>query len=512
MATKIITKTGSGAPTTSDVDRGELAVDLTNKQLYTNDGSSIIKLGSGAGEGQWSLATNGDDIYYNDGNVGIGGVADTFGAGIATLQLNGTSTGSPTQAGALRFRSQNGTSSQCDIYSDNGYMSFYTGNSTTSTERMRIEANGNVGITSTDTVALTATGGVNGYVRVNAPTGQAAFSLGVGGTQKGVISYDNTDDMKITSDTTMRFVTNLTERMRIDADGRVGINGDPGTRTAADYIDQAKAKIKSWTAAIKTKLDEEPKANKKAVTLEVTDDAFEVIPTEDLVAEWMAGRAIGGGNAKLQVAGDVYASGTIYGKVNDVADHIKAITPTQIANWDSGTGGGGGGATTDGRISDTQIIHWDQAYGWGSHATAGYQPAGSYALVGASYTKSESDGKYELKGAGGLPAGDWACSGSITAVGNITAYSSSDERLKDDIEAMPVGLIDDIKPSTWNWKESGKASGGVVAQQLQSCGLGQWVNEAPNGELGVDYNALIGVLLAEVQSLKARVEELENDS
>ena len=138
-----------------------------------------------------------------------------------------------------------------------------------------------------------------------------------------------------------------------------------------------------------------------------------------------------------------------------------------------------------------------------------YQPAGNYALVGASYTKAESDGKYELKGAGGLPAGDWACTGSITAVGNITAYASSDERLKDDITAMPIGLIDSIKPVTWRWKENGKDSGGVVAQQLQGCGLGDWVNEAPNGDLGVDYNALIGVLLAEVQDLKARVKELE---
>ena len=206
---------------------------------------------------------------------------------------------------------------------------------------------------------------------------------------------------------------------------------------------------------------------------------------------------------------DGHFSGTIYGNVDDVPSHVKAITPTQIANWDAGTGGGGGGATTDGRISDTQITNWDKAHGWGNHANAGYQPAGNYALVGASYTKAESDGKYELKGAGGLPAGDWACTGSITAAGNITAYSSSDERLKDDIEAMPVGLIDDIKPSTWNWKEGGKASGGVVAQQLQSCGLEQWVNEAPNGDLGVDYNALIGVLLAEVQSLKTRVAELE---
>jgi hypothetical protein len=244
------------------------------------------------------------------------------------------------------------------------------------------------------------------------------------------------------------------------------------------------------------------------------------------------------------------------GCCTDVPDHVKAITPTQIANWDAGTGGGGGGATTDGRISDTQIIHWDQAYSWGNHASAGYQPAGNYETAGTAYTKAqsdsryqpagnyltpsslngyateswvtsnyqakgnyetagtaytkaESDAKYELKGAGGLPAGDWHCTGSITAAGNITAYAASDERLKDDIAPMPLGLIDGIAPSTFKWKDSGKSSGGVIAQQLQRAGLGDWVNEAPNGDLGVDYNALIGVLLAEVQDLKSRVKELE---
>ena len=200
---------------------------------------------------------------------------------------------------------------------------------------------------------------------------------------------------------------------------------------------------------------------------------------------------------------------TINGRVTDVADHIKNITPTQIANWDAGTGGGGG-ATTDGRISDTDIIHWNEAWDWGDHSQANYQPAGNYATAGTSYTKAESDAKYELKGAGGLPAGDWHCSGSITAEGNITAYSSSDERLKDDIAPMPLGLIDGINPVTFKWKDSGKSSGGVIAQQLQACGLGDWVNEAPNGDLGVDYNALVGVLLAEVLELKARVREMEN--
>ena len=198
---------------------------------------------------------------------------------------------------------------------------------------------------------------------------------------------------------------------------------------------------------------------------------------------------------------------TIKGTVTDVPDHVKAITPTDIANWNAG--GGSGSAVTDGRISDTQIVHWDQAYSWGNHADANYQPAGNYATAGTSYTKAESDAKYELKGAGGLPAGDWHCTGNITCEGNITAYAPSDERLKDDIAPMPLGLIDGIAPATWKWKESGKASGGVIAQQLQKAGLDDWVNESPNGDLGVDYNALIGVLLAEVQELKARVRELE---
>jgi cytoskeletal protein CcmA (bactofilin family) len=45
MPTTIITKYGSGAPTTSDVVQGELAVDTTNGRLYTLDGSSVIEIG-----------------------------------------------------------------------------------------------------------------------------------------------------------------------------------------------------------------------------------------------------------------------------------------------------------------------------------------------------------------------------------------------------------------------------------------------------------------------------------
>lgn len=93
----------------------------------------------------------------------------------------------------------------------------------------------------------------------------------------------------------------------------------------------------------------------------------------------------------------------------------------------------------------------------------------------------------------------------IRCEANVYAYYGSDERLKDEIAPMPLGLIDDIDPSTWKWKEDGRSSGGVIAQQLQQIGLDDWVRESPEGDLGVDYNALIGMLIAEVKDLKRQI-------
>lgn len=44
----IITKWGSRAPSTAEITKGELAVDLVNKILYTSDGNQIIEVGGGA--------------------------------------------------------------------------------------------------------------------------------------------------------------------------------------------------------------------------------------------------------------------------------------------------------------------------------------------------------------------------------------------------------------------------------------------------------------------------------
>ena len=111
---------------------------LSTKIRQINSGGSVsINTGSGGAN---------QTTFDSSGNVGIGGAATAFGSGVAVLQLTGTLSGNPTRAGALRFKSQDGTSSVCDIYSDNGFMSFYTGTSTSTAEAMRIDDSGHVGI------------------------------------------------------------------------------------------------------------------------------------------------------------------------------------------------------------------------------------------------------------------------------------------------------------------------------------------------------------------------------
>jgi hypothetical protein len=124
--------------------------------------------------------------------------------------------------------------------------------------------------------------------------------------------------------------------------------------------------------------------------------------------------------------------------------------------------------------------------------------SGRVDITGSLYVNGSEVGS----GGGGLPDGDYTHNGKITATDFI---ATSDERLKDNITPMPVGLIDDIEPVSWEWKDGSGPSAGVVAQQLQSVGLGDYVHENEDGQLGVNYQALTAILLAEVIALKKAI-------
>ena len=98
--------------------------------------------------------------------------------------------------------------------------------------------------------------------------------------------------------------------------------------------------------------------------------------------------------------------------------------------------------------------------------------------------------------------------------GDITAFATSDERLKDNIEAIPNALLKmkRISGNTFDWnEESGKEGSecGVIAQEIESLGLPGLVETRDNGYKTVRYEKLVPLLIEAIKELTERVQELE---
>ena len=86
--------------------------------------------------------------------------------------------------------------------------------------------------------------------------------------------------------------------------------------------------------------------------------------------------------------------------------------------------------------------------------------------------------------------------------------ASSDERLKDNITVVPVGLIDGIKGREWDWKESGQKGSGVIAQELEQV-FPHLVHTDDEGMKSVAYNGLVAYLIEELKDCRERISLLE---
>ena len=106
--------------------------------------------------------------------------------------------------------------------------------------------------------------------------------------------------------------------------------------------------------------------------------------------------------------------------------------------------------------------------------------------------------------------------GGIVTNGSATAYNtSSDQRLKDNItDAEDAGeLIDAIQVRQFDWKADGEHQRyGMVAQELTTVAPEAVTTpEDPDEMMGVDYSKLVPMLIKEIQTLRSRVQQLENN-
>lgn len=102
--------------------------------------------------------------------------------------------------------------------------------------------------------------------------------------------------------------------------------------------------------------------------------------------------------------------------------------------------------------------------------------------------------------------------GDVKVVGIVTASdfnSSSDIKLKTNIQriANPIEKVLQINGVSFNWKESGKATMGVIAQEVEAV-LPELVSDTD--PKSVNYNGLIGLLIECVKDQQRQIDELRN--
>jgi hypothetical protein len=103
--------------------------------------------------------------------------------------------------------------------------------------------------------------------------------------------------------------------------------------------------------------------------------------------------------------------------------------------------------------------------------------------------------------------------GTINATGDITAFFTSDKRLKNNIIKIDNSnnIINSLNGYTYDWDEKSGKSGegvGVIAQEVKEL-IPSAVRENEDGYLSVDYLKLIPYLIEEVKSLNNRIKTLE---
>jgi len=485
-------------------------------------------------------------------------------AGFGQITLNGTS------GGVLNFTDDDVEKVRLISEVDNFYVQavgdtiFRNGGIDPSgSEAMRIDANGNVGIGSTNPASI---GGGAKLTVDQAADGNIVFARGgsirqiqLGTTSTtGYINADNTSGG-------LTFNVNASERMRIDSSGNVGIGTDsPATKLhVANASDSnAQIRINGSTSTVYSRLYSDNNGV-LAISTDVGNQVagsymmFEVKGSEAMRIDASGNLLVGTTNAnptsssvndpgvELSDTGGVRSTvasnpaATFNRKTDDGTIAIFRKDGTTVGSIGSYVGthlrvGSGEAnllfatpnilpATSTGLTSDGVIDLGSTARRFKDlHLSTNIHQGATTPSSSAAGVISEAVGRVTYSrgsGTGGFGHVTFingnGTVGSITTASSATAYNtSSDQRLKESIVDAPSASddIDAIQVRSFDWKADGSHQKyGMVAQELQTVAPeAVSAPEDPEEMMGVDYSKLVPMMLKEIQSLRARVAQLES--
>ena len=594
MATTIVTKNGTGAPTDSDLVAGELAVDLTNGRLYTTDldsGGTVIEIGlNPSGNVDVTGTVTADGLTVDGSTTFTGNTSPASDEVLLNLSsLNGTGTAGnmlrftdldPTATnngsiGKIQFYSEDTDAVVVEIEGQNadaspdGRLIFKTAEGTTLRKRINIENNGDISFyEDTGTTAKLFWDASAESLGIGTAAPSAPLDIKLAGTVTadifkfqrsdglvaGVLNYNGTDGTISLGTTTthpLAFDTDGSERMRIDASGNVGINTTPKAWTAFTPVLQIKnASTGGGGALAGTSADNfRMFANtyydgvyKRLATGFATQYAQEsgthvwsyaASGAADSTFTWSeAMRIDANGNVGIGMTPPSDRNLAVYDSTNSIFSLHNSTTGTAatdgfqlqlvsddayLVNYEAGgvvaffTAPSGGSTTERMRIDasgnlmvgTTDSSPYTTIEGFVVALNNGSKSA---ACFGADNVASRT--VVNIVNPNGSV-------GSITTNASATAYNtSSDQRLKENIVDAPSASddIDAIQVRSFDWKSDGSHQKyGMVAQELQTVAPeAVSVPEDPEEMMGVDYSKLVPMMLKEIQSLRARVAQLES--
>jgi hypothetical protein len=452
-----------------------------------------------------ALATNYDLLLQpNGGNVLVGtttangilsvvgnqiSVGNGSGSGSLGIQIKGTALSAIPAAQVQSYIATGDSSmgvagdlliaSRTDVAAN---IRFITG--TTPAERMRIDASGNVGIGTSSPAARLDLGAYtgpalgttmmamqDGWLDIKTSSIVVGSRYLYGSTVYGR-AFANVTGFNLDTGSAavpLVFGTNNTERMRIDSSGNVGI----GTSSPA------------------TKLE---------VSANTGTETFKITQTD----------ATGGTVARMRLSHGsgtqaVFEVGAGYGALGLTTSGPLAFSTnnTERARIDSSGNLLWGKTSLSNETTTDGAILYKNASGGG--AVAYFTNGGTGTAMALSVQADANAIQFFRSG---------TLVGSISLTSTNTAYNtSSDARLKENITNADSAsvLIDAIKVRQFDWKSSGLHQRyGFVAQELLDVAP-EAVNQPadPDEMMGVDYSKLVPMLVKEIQSLRARVAQLE---
>ena len=496
------------------------------------------------------------------GNVGIGTTSPSH-----KLEVN-------TGAGIFSVRPKGGSSvaiaSSSSLTYFGGTHEFYDTAGTT--ERMRIDSSGRVGMGTTSPLSkihIENTSGNDGIRIINSTTGEGYIVFGdTADNNTGSIAYNHTSDA-------MTFDVNNAERMRIDSSGNVAINDSTNANISltvtskSGYEDIAYFKssgtnidarinlfptgtgngaINSASNSLELQTAGSPKmtidssgnvgigTTSPATKLHISDAAVTLTTTSTNGVSGFIHNVIGGATALYRLQNNysevmrINPNGNVgIGTTSPSAKfHTNCSsypeTTEKLAQFNAGVANYQSNRYVELSNSFTGAGYTSPALVFKTNANSSNQK--SYGLIA---TLADGSLSFQNKPAGseiaiGTSLGTQekmriTSSGDLHVEGDVIAASttvSSDENLKKDISTYEDALqtISELNGVSFTWKSNDKKSVGVIAQDVQKV-LPELVGtkkslEGGEETLTVDYNGLIGVLIQAVKELSKQVEELKN--